>query len=30
MFQETFIAQLPALCPISMYAFVHVCTILKY
>ena len=29
MFQETFIVQLPDLCPFSMYAFVlHVCTIL--
>ena len=26
MFQETFIVQLPDLCPLSMYAFVHVCT----
>jgi hypothetical protein len=28
MFQETFIVQLPDLCPLSMYAFVHVYTIL--
>ena len=28
MFQETFIVQLPDLCPLSMYAFLHVCTIL--
>jgi hypothetical protein len=28
MFQETFIVQLPDLCLLSMYAFVHVCTIL--
>ena len=28
MFHETFIVQLPDLCPLSMYAFVHVCTIL--
>ena len=28
MFQETFIVQLPDLCPLSMYAFVHLCTIL--
>ena len=28
MFHETFIVQLPDLCSLSMYAFVHVCTIL--
>jgi hypothetical protein len=28
MFQETFIVQLPELCPLSMYAFMHVYTIL--
>ena len=28
MFQETFIVQLTDLCPLSMYAFVHVYTIL--
>ena len=28
MFQETFIVQLPDLYPLSMYAFVHFCTIL--
>jgi len=28
MFQETFIVQLPDLCPLSVYAFVHVYTIL--
>ena len=28
MFQETFIVQLPELCSLSMYAFVHVYTIL--
>ena len=28
MFQETFNVQLPDLCPLSIYAFVHVCTIL--
>ena len=28
MFQKTFIVQLTDLCPLSMYAFVHVCTIL--
>ena len=28
MFQETFIVQLPNLCPLSMYAFVYVCAIL--
>jgi len=28
MFHETFIVQLPDSCPLSMYAFVHVCTIL--
>ena len=30
MFQETFIVQLPDLCPLSMYAVVHVCTILTF
>jgi hypothetical protein len=28
MFHETFIVQLHDLCPLSMYVFVHVCTIL--
>jgi hypothetical protein len=28
MFQETFIGQLADLCPLSMYVFVHLCTIL--
>jgi hypothetical protein len=28
MFQETCIVQLPDLCPLSMYAFVHVGTIM--
>jgi hypothetical protein len=28
MFKETCIVQLSNLCPLSMYAFVHVCTIL--
>ena len=30
MFQETVVVQLPDLCPLSMYAFVHFSTILTF